>query len=83
MAMPGSTRRREFWLGGVIVAVVLLIAVGCTVVMLVTLETGGETASTNLELPDEWQSVHGVREVTAVDESRRIPGDNFGEADSR
>jgi hypothetical protein len=79
--MLGSTRRRELWLGGVIVAVVLLVAVGCAVVMLVTLETGGETVSTNLEVPDEWQSVQGVRDVTAVDESRRISGDNFGEAD--
>lgn len=82
MAMPGSTRRREFRVGVVIVGLVLLIATGCAVVTLVTPETGAETVSTNLELPDEWRSVHGVRDITAVDESRRIPGENFGEADS-
>ncbi|MER6974315.1 hypothetical protein ABT304_24860 [Nocardioides sp. NPDC000445] len=81
MVMPGSTRRRELWVGIVAVGLVLLVAGGCAVVMLINLETGSERASTNLELPDEWRSVHGVRDVTAVDESRRIPGDNFGEAD--
>lgn len=88
MAMPGSTRRRELWVGGLIVAVVLLVVIGCAVAMLWArpgVSAAGtrtpESPSKILDLSDEWQSVRGVREVLAADESGRIPGEDFGEAD--
>lgn len=78
MAMPGSTRRREFWVAGVIGAVVLVV-IGCVAVMVWDRDGGSRTPA--LELSDEWRSVSGVRDVVAVDESRRVPGEDFGEED--
>ncbi|MFE7227799.1 DUF4232 domain-containing protein [Nocardioides sp. NPDC057577] len=86
--MPGSTRRRELWVGIVAVGLVLLVVVGCAVAMLWARPDGSAAGTTTPELPlrfldlsDEWRSVPGVREVLATDESRRIPGEDFGEAD--
>ena len=89
MAMPGSTRRREFRVGIVVVGLVLLGLVVGAVAMLWHWRSESaagtaslETTSTFLELSDRPKSVPGVRMVLAVDESRRIPGEDFGEADS-
>lgn len=79
MAMPGNTRRRQLQVGIVIGAVVLLVVIGCVAVM-VWDQDGGSRAPA-LELSDEWRSVSGVRDVVAVDESRRVPGEDFGEED--
>lgn len=79
MAMPGSTRRRGFWVAGLIGAVVLLVAIGCLAVMVWDRDGGSRAPA--LELSDEWRSVSGVRDVVAVDESRRVPGEDFGEED--
>lgn len=88
MGLPGSMRRRELRVGVVVVGLVLLGLVGGAVAMTwhwrieSAAGTGSlETTSTFLELSDRPKSVPGVRTVLAVDESRRIPGDNFGEAD--
>lgn len=88
MAMPDSTRRRELQVGIVAVGLVLLAVAGCAVAMLwvrprvsAAGTTTPEGMSRFLDLSDEWQSVRGVRDVLAVDESRRIPGEDFGEAD--
>ncbi|WP_406029223.1 DUF4232 domain-containing protein [Nocardioides sp. NBC_00850] len=77
--MLGSTRGREFWLGGVIVAVVLLVVIGFVAVMV--WDRDGRSRAPALEVSDEWRSVSGVRDVVAVDESRRVPGEDFGEED--
>lgn len=88
MAMPGGTDRREVRVGIVAVALVLLVAVGCAVAVLwirpVVSAAGTrtpESVSRILDISDEWRSVPGVRNVLAVDESRRVPGEDFGEAD--
>ena len=88
MAMPGSTHRREVRVGIVAVGLVLLVVVGCAVAVLwarpVVSAAGTRTpeaVSRILDVSDKWRSVPGVREVLAVDESRRIPGEDFGEAD--
>ncbi|MDQ4110767.1 MAG: hypothetical protein M3306_06670 [Actinomycetota bacterium] len=78
MAMRGSTRRRGFWVAGVIVAVVLVV-IGCVAVMV--WDRNGGSRAPALELSDDWRSVSGVRDVVAVDESRRVPGEDFGEED--
>ncbi|GGU22604.1 hypothetical protein GCM10007979_21780 [Nocardioides albus] len=79
MAMRGSSRRRELVVGIVIVGILLLVAIGC--VIAVVLDRDDETESASLELSDEWRSVAGVRDVVAVEESLRIPGEDFGEQD--
>ncbi|MGY0388456.1 hypothetical protein ACWZJV_15915 [Nocardioides sp. WG-D5] len=88
MAMPGGTDRREVRVGIVAVALVLLVVVGCAVAVLwirpVVSAAGTrtpESVSRILDISDEWRSVPGVRDVLAVDESRRVPGEDFGEAD--
>ncbi|MEI7056123.1 DUF4232 domain-containing protein [Nocardioides sp. CCNWLW239] len=86
--MPGSTRRRELRVRAVAVGLVLLAVAGAAVAMLwgrpgasVAGTRALDTVSKILDLSDAWQSVPGVRDVLAVDESRRIPGEDFGEAD--
>ncbi|HEY9353528.1 MAG TPA: hypothetical protein VIP28_09770, partial [Nocardioides sp.] len=79
MAMPGSTRRREFRVGIVIGAVVLLVVIGCVAVLV--WDRDGGSGAPALEVSDVWRSVSGVRDVVAVDESRRVPGEDFGEED--
>jgi hypothetical protein len=63
--------------GVVIFGVVLLVVIGGVVAFLWDRDDGSAT----LDLSDEWRSVSGVRDVVAVEESRRIPGEDFGEAD--
>lgn len=77
MALPGSTRGRPLRVGVVIVGVVLLVVIGCVAAM----AWDRDDRSATLELSDEWRSVSGVRDVVAVEESRRIPGEDFGEED--
>ncbi|MFJ9393215.1 DUF4232 domain-containing protein [Nocardioides sp. NPDC101246] len=86
--MLDSTRRRELRVGIVAVGLVLLAVAGCAVAMLwvrprvsAAGTTTPEGLSRFLDLSYEWRSVPGVREVLAVDESRRIPGEDFGESD--
>ncbi|GGR43078.1 hypothetical protein J2S40_004299 [Nocardioides luteus] len=78
MAGSGNTSRRRLLVGIAVAVAVLVVAAG---VVLLKDRREPKDDRTTLELSDEWRSVPGVRDVVAIERSRRIPGEDFGEAD--